>query len=89
MKKANGDHGLLRKDEAEGVMKTFSEGFNMKVIKVVIDTFTLYEANYAIIRVFIVGFLLVGLSAVYRMIDVRPFSCAYYASLLQNLPRYQ
>ncbi|GAF66768.1 GMP synthase [Bacillus sp. TS-2] len=28
------DHGLLRKDEAEGVMKTFSEGFNMKVIKV-------------------------------------------------------
>ncbi|MDQ0856524.1 GMP synthase (glutamine-hydrolyzing) [Bacillus sp. V2I10] len=28
------DHGLLRKDEAEGVMKTFSEGFNMNVIKV-------------------------------------------------------
>ncbi|MBM6618623.1 glutamine-hydrolyzing GMP synthase [Bacillus suaedaesalsae] len=28
------DHGLLRKDEAEGVMKTFSEGFNMNVIKI-------------------------------------------------------
>ncbi|KUP04665.1 GMP synthase [Bacillus coahuilensis p1.1.43] len=28
------DHGLLRKDEAEAVMKTFSEGFNMNVIKV-------------------------------------------------------
>jgi GMP synthase (glutamine-hydrolysing) len=28
------DHGLLRKDEAEGVMKTFSDGFNMNVIKV-------------------------------------------------------
>ena len=28
------DHGLLRKNEAEGVMKTFSEGFNMNVIKV-------------------------------------------------------
>ncbi|ALC83863.1 MULTISPECIES: glutamine-hydrolyzing GMP synthase [Bacillus] len=28
------DHGLLRKDEAEGVMKTFSEGFQMNVIKV-------------------------------------------------------
>ncbi len=28
------DHGLLRKGEAEGVMKTFSEGFNMNVIKV-------------------------------------------------------
>ncbi|MDX8367901.1 glutamine-hydrolyzing GMP synthase [Cytobacillus sp. IB215665] len=28
------DHGLLRKDEAEGVMKTFSEGFHMNVIKV-------------------------------------------------------
>ncbi|PWG67579.1 GMP synthase (glutamine-hydrolyzing), partial [Enterobacter mori] len=26
------DHGLLRKGEAEGVMKTFSEGFNMNVI---------------------------------------------------------
>ncbi len=28
------DHGLLRKGEAEGVMKTFREGFNMNVIKV-------------------------------------------------------
>ncbi|MER2010095.1 MAG: glutamine-hydrolyzing GMP synthase, partial [Psychrobacillus sp.] len=28
------DHNLLRKDEAEGVMKTFSEGFNMNVIKI-------------------------------------------------------
>lgn len=28
------DHGLLRKGEAEGVMKTFSEGFNMNVIKI-------------------------------------------------------
>ncbi len=28
------DHGLLRKGEAESVMKTFSVGFNMKVIKV-------------------------------------------------------
>ena len=28
------DHGLLRKGEAESVMKTFSEGFNMKVIKI-------------------------------------------------------
>lgn len=28
------DHGLLRKDEAESVMKTFSEGFNMNVIKI-------------------------------------------------------
>ncbi|HWO77097.1 MAG TPA: glutamine-hydrolyzing GMP synthase [Bacillus sp. (in: firmicutes)] len=28
------DHGLLRKGEAEGVMKTFSEGFNMNVVKI-------------------------------------------------------
>ncbi|MCD4839840.1 glutamine-hydrolyzing GMP synthase [Neobacillus sedimentimangrovi] len=28
------DHGLLRKNEAESVMKTFSEGFQMNVIKV-------------------------------------------------------
>ncbi|MCM3024884.1 glutamine-hydrolyzing GMP synthase [Heyndrickxia ginsengihumi] len=28
------DHGLLRKGEAESVMKTFTEGFNMNVIKV-------------------------------------------------------
>ncbi|MCT8136616.1 glutamine-hydrolyzing GMP synthase [Anaerobacillus sp. CMMVII] len=28
------DHGLLRKDEAESVMKTFSEGFHMNVIKI-------------------------------------------------------
>ncbi|MFC0274558.1 glutamine-hydrolyzing GMP synthase [Metabacillus herbersteinensis] len=28
------DHGLLRKDEADSVMKTFSDGFNMNVIKV-------------------------------------------------------
>ncbi|WP_096155834.1 MULTISPECIES: glutamine-hydrolyzing GMP synthase [Bacillus] len=28
------DHGLLRKGEAEQVMKTFTEGFNMNVIKV-------------------------------------------------------
>lgn len=28
------DHGLLRKDEAEGVMKTFTEGFHMNVIKI-------------------------------------------------------
>lgn len=28
------DHGLLRKDEAESVMKTFAEGFHMNVIKV-------------------------------------------------------
>ena len=28
------DHGLLRKDEAESVMQTFSEGFNMNVIKI-------------------------------------------------------
>ncbi len=28
------DHGLLRKGEAESVMETFSEGFNMKVIKI-------------------------------------------------------
>lgn len=28
------DHGLLRKGEAESVMKTFSDGFNMNVIKV-------------------------------------------------------
>jgi len=28
------DHGLLRKGEAESVMKTFSQGFNMNVIKV-------------------------------------------------------
>ncbi|QNF30912.1 glutamine-hydrolyzing GMP synthase [Metabacillus sp. FJAT-53654] len=28
------DHGLLRKNEAESVMKTFTEGFNMNVIKV-------------------------------------------------------
>jgi GMP synthase (glutamine-hydrolysing) len=28
------DHGLLRKGEAEGVMKTFTEGFQMNVIKV-------------------------------------------------------
>ncbi|GAF14757.1 GMP synthase [Bacillus sp. JCM 19045] len=28
------DHGLLRKDEAESVMETFSEGFNMNVVKI-------------------------------------------------------
>lgn len=28
------DHGLLRKGEAESVMKTFADGFNMKVIKI-------------------------------------------------------
>nr|WP_279326116.1 glutamine-hydrolyzing GMP synthase [Bacillus sp. FJAT-47783] len=28
------DHGLLRKNEAESVMKTFREGFNMNVIKI-------------------------------------------------------
>lgn len=28
------DHGLLRKNEAESVMKTFAEGFHMNVIKV-------------------------------------------------------
>jgi GMP synthase (glutamine-hydrolysing) len=28
------DHGLLRKDEADGVMETFAEGFHMNVIKV-------------------------------------------------------
>lgn len=28
------DHGLLRKNEADSVMKTFSEGFHMNVIKV-------------------------------------------------------
>ncbi|MDT9027849.1 MULTISPECIES: glutamine-hydrolyzing GMP synthase [Rossellomorea] len=28
------DHGLLRKGEADSVMKTFSDGFNMNVIKV-------------------------------------------------------
>jgi GMP synthase (glutamine-hydrolysing) len=28
------DHGLLRKDEAQGVMKTLADGFNMNVIKV-------------------------------------------------------
>ncbi|MRX74130.1 glutamine-hydrolyzing GMP synthase [Bacillus lacus] len=28
------DHGLLRKNEADAVMKTFSEGFHMNVIKV-------------------------------------------------------
>ncbi|MGS2779791.1 glutamine-hydrolyzing GMP synthase [Robertmurraya sp. GLU-23] len=28
------DHGLLRKGEADSVMKTFAEGFNMNVIKV-------------------------------------------------------
>lgn len=28
------DHGLLRKGEAESVMETFSEGFNMNVIKI-------------------------------------------------------
>jgi GMP synthase (glutamine-hydrolysing) len=28
------DHGLLRKGEAESVMKTFSEGFHMKVLKI-------------------------------------------------------
>ena len=28
------DHGLLRKGEAESVMKTFADGFNMNVIKI-------------------------------------------------------
>ena len=28
------DHGLLRKDEADQVMKTFADGFNMNVIKI-------------------------------------------------------
>ncbi|WP_227521973.1 transglutaminase TgpA family protein [Bacillus solitudinis] len=35
----------------------------------VIDTFTVYDATYAIIRTFIIGFLLLGLISMYRVIE--------------------
>ncbi|KHF38465.1 transglutaminase TgpA family protein [Halalkalibacter okhensis] len=35
----------------------------------VIDTFTIYDATFAIIRTFIIGFLLLGLVTMYRMIE--------------------
>ncbi|ARK28691.1 transglutaminase TgpA family protein [Halalkalibacter krulwichiae] len=38
----------------------------------VIDTFTIYDATFSIIRTFIVGFLLLGLVTAYRMIEQNP-----------------
>ncbi len=38
----------------------------------VIDTFTIYDASFAIIRTFVIGFLLLGLVTVYRMIEQQP-----------------
>ncbi|GAE26635.1 transglutaminase-like enzymes [Halalkalibacter wakoensis JCM 9140] len=38
----------------------------------VIDTFTIYDASFAIIRIFIIGFLLLGLVTMYRMIEQQP-----------------
>ncbi len=38
----------------------------------VIDTFTIYDATFAIIRTFIIGFLLLGLVTMYRMIEQQP-----------------
>ncbi|MCM3716347.1 transglutaminase domain-containing protein [Alkalihalobacillus oceani] len=35
----------------------------------VLDTFTVYDATYAIIRTFVIGFLLLGLVTIYRMIE--------------------
>lgn len=40
----------------------------------VIDTFTMYDATYAIMRTFIVGFLLLGLLAIYRMMEKETFN---------------
>lgn len=37
----------------------------------VIDTFTDYDASFAIVRIFIIGFMLLGLVTMYRMIEKR------------------
>lgn len=38
----------------------------------VIDTFTIYDATFAIVRTFIIGFLLLGLVTMYRMLERQP-----------------
>ncbi|KGA95652.1 peptidase [Alkalihalobacillus alcalophilus ATCC 27647 = CGMCC 1.3604] len=48
----------------------------------VIDTFTVYDATFAIIRTFILGFLLVGLSSIYRMVDKEK-----WLSFSKNVPK--
>ncbi|WP_368505825.1 DUF3488 and DUF4129 domain-containing transglutaminase family protein [Alkalihalophilus sp. As8PL] len=40
----------------------------------IIDTFTLYDATYAIVRTFVIGFLLMGLVAVYRITEKEEFN---------------
>ena len=45
----------------------------------VIDTFTLYDATFAIIRIFGIGFLLLGLITMYRTLEAHHFS---------KVPRY-
>ncbi|GAE37531.1 DUF3488 domain-containing protein [Halalkalibacter akibai] len=42
----------------------------------VIDTFTIYDATFAIIRTFLIGFLLLGLVTMYRMIEQQPLYSA-------------
>ena len=42
----------------------------------VIDTFTIYDATFAIIRTFLIGFLLLGLVTMYRMIEQQPMYSA-------------
>ncbi|MDQ0208469.1 transglutaminase-like putative cysteine protease [Alkalicoccobacillus murimartini] len=40
----------------------------------VIDTFTLYDATFAIIRIVVIGFLLLGLVTMYRTLELHPVS---------------
>ncbi|TWI53999.1 transglutaminase TgpA family protein [Halalkalibacter nanhaiisediminis] len=42
----------------------------------IIDTFTVYDATIAIIRTFVIGFLLLGLVTIYRMIETEKVASA-------------
>lgn len=42
----------------------------------IIDTFTVYDATYAIIRTFVIGFLLLGLVTMYRTIELEKVASA-------------
>ncbi|TSB44698.1 DUF4129 domain-containing protein [Alkalicoccobacillus porphyridii] len=59
--------------------KIFFFLFFTVVYVTVIDTFTLYDATFAIVRIFIIGFLLVGLLTMYRTLESYHFS---------KVPRY-
>ncbi|WP_209125654.1 transglutaminaseTgpA domain-containing protein [Alkalihalobacillus sp. BA299] len=54
----------------------------------VIDTFTPYDASYSIVRIFMVGFLLLGLMTLYRTIErenVKTFSSILPVRLIASL----